>query len=103
MGRKPPYAPDAIFYYIIGSRPRPILFIKMLRCLKGIPRLGMQTENQFRMDWQYWEGVTFSHFLKVVQKLVSLLKPVLNPMFLMDISVDFRRYFAADRRVLIRY
>ena len=67
------------------------------------PVLGGDAGNQFRMDWRYWEGVTFSHFLKVVQKLVSLLKPVLNAMFLMDISVDFRRYFAADRRVLIRY
>ena len=35
--------------------------------------------------------------------LVSLLNPVLKAMFLMEVSVDFSRYFAADSRVLIRY
>ena len=60
-------------------------------------------EYYSRVSRRYWEGVTFSHFLKVMQKLVSLWKPVLKAMFLTEVSVDFSRYLAADRRVLIRY
>ena len=72
-------------------------FLYPERCPDG------SSEAYSRMDWRYWEGVTFSHFLKVVQKLVSLLKPVLKAIFLMEVSVDFSRYFAAESRVLIRY
>lgn len=56
-----------------------------------------------RVSWRYWEGVTCSHFLKVIQKLLSLLNPVLKAMSLMEVSVDFSRYLAADKRVLIMY
>ena len=43
------------------------------------------------------------HLLKVVQKLLSLLKPVWKQTSLMGISEKFRRYFALFTRVRITY
>lgn len=43
----------------------------------------------------------FSHFLKVEQKLLSLLNPVLNAMSLIEVSEDLSINLAAEIRVLI--
>ena len=52
---------------------------------------------------RYSLGVVFSHFLKVEQKLLSLLKPQAKAISLIDIPGVFRRNFAEFSRVAIRY
>lgn len=52
---------------------------------------------------RYSPGVIFSHFLKVEQKLLSLLKPELKAISLMGISGVFSRNLAELILVAIRY
>ena len=48
-------------------------------------------------------GVTFTHFLKVVQKLLSLAKPVRKQISLMEAEVVFNKNLAELIRMAIRY
>lgn len=52
---------------------------------------------------RYSLGVVFSHFLKVEQKLLSLLNPQAKAISLIDMPGVFNRYLAEFNRVAIRY
>jgi len=58
---------------------------------------------QFLIEKRYSEGVIPVTFLNVVQKLLSLVKPVLKQMSLMEMSRDFKRNLALLTLAAITY